>query len=180
MLSQDSSRRSQTDAILVGFAGRIGAGKTAAAQYLTTKHGFQYTRYSQVLENWLASELPARERLQQFGWDVMSGGHQTELNARLITGLDRSRNAAIDGLRHPTDFQSLSHAFGVSFRLIFLEAAAEARFERKPGFSTYDVFLAADSQPVEAHIDSLKVLATTTIPNEGSLAGLHRRLDSLL
>ncbi len=180
MPSQVPSGRSQTDAILIGFAGRIGAGKTVAAQYLTARYGFQYTRYSQVLGYWLASERQAHEGLQQFGWEVMSGGRQLELNERLIAGLDCSQSAAIDGLRHPIDFQSLSYAFGASFRLVFLEAAAETRFKRKPRFSTYEAFLAADSHPVEAHIESLKVSAAATIPNEESLASLYFRLDGLL
>jgi len=179
MPSQDPSRRAQTEQVFIGFAGRIGAGKTSAAQYLSTRYGFQYARYSQVLEDWLALDSPARG-LQQFGWEVMSGGRQVELNARLIAGLDRSRSAAIDGLRHLVDFHSLSYAFGASFRLLFLDAVEETRFKRKPRFSNYDAFLAADSQPVEAHIDSLKPLAAATIPNEESLASLYGRLDGLL
>ena len=168
----------QTDAVFVGFAGRIGAGKTSAANYLSSKYGFQYARYSQVLRDWLASEAPEREGLQEFGWEVMVGGRQVELNARLIAGLSRSQSAAIDGLRHHVDFHSLSYAFGASFRLVFLEAAPEARFERKRSrFSTYGEFLAADSHPVEAQIDNLKPLAAATIPTEGSLESLFRRLD---
>jgi hypothetical protein len=180
MRNEDPSPRAQTDAIVVGFAGRIGAGKTSAAQYLRTRYGFEYTRYSQVLGDWFALEGQAREGLQRFGWDVMSGGRQVELNTRLIAELDRSRSAAIDGLRHPVDFHCLSYAFGASFRLVFLEAATETRFRRKPRFSTYNAFLAADSQPVESYIDGLKLSAAAIIPNEESLASLYRRLDGLL
>ena len=170
--------RSQTEALFVGFAGRIGAGKTSAANYLSSRYGFQYARYSQVLRDWLASEVPEREGLQELGWEVMAGGRQVELNARLIAGLSRSQSAVIDGLRHHIDFHSLSYAFGASFRLVFLEAAAEARFERKRSrFPTYEAFLAADLHPVEAHIDSLKPLAAATIPTEESLESLYRRLD---
>lgn len=180
MPSQQPVRHSPTRAIFVGFAGHIGAGKTSAAQYLSNRYGFQYKRYSQVLGDWLALESPGRADLQQFGWEVMAGGRQAELNAHLIAGLDTSQSAAVDGLRHPIDFDSLSGAFGVSFRLLFLDATAETRFRRKPRFLTYDAFLVADSQPVEAHIDSLRPLATVTITNEKSLASLYRRLDKLL
>jgi len=180
MPSQDPSRHSQTDAVFVGFAGRIGAGKTSAAQYLSNKHGFQYTRYSQVLEEWLASEALGRKTLQEFGWEVMAGGRQVELNARLIARLDRSKSAAIDGLRHPIDFHCLSYVFGASFGLVFLDAVAGTRFKRKPRFSTYDEFQAADSQPVEANIGSLRPLATATLPTEGSAEDLHHRLDAWL
>jgi dephospho-CoA kinase len=180
MPSQRPSRHSPTEAIFVGFAGHIGAGKTSAAQYLSEKYGFQYRRYSQVLGDLLESEPPGREDLQRFGWEVMAGGRQVELNARLIGGLDRSRSAVIDGLRHPIDFQCLLYAFGASFRLVFLDVAADIRFKRKPRFSTYEAFLAADSQPVEAHIDTFRPLAAATILNEGSLEGLYQRLDGLV
>jgi len=171
------SERSPTDKVFVGFAGHIGAGKTSAAQYLSEKYGYQYKRYSQVLGDWLSSESSGRENLQQFGWEVMAGGLQLELNARLIAALDRSRSAVIDGLRHPIDFHCLQYALGASFRLVFLDAATITRFKRKPRFSTYEAFLAADSQPVEAHIDRLRPLAAATISNQESLERLYQRLD---
>jgi dephospho-CoA kinase len=139
----------------------MGAGKTSAAKYLASKHAFQYTRYSQVLQEWLSPGVSDRDRLQKIGWDVMAGGRQVELNSRLIAGLDRSRSAAIDGLRHRIDFDSLSSTFGASFRMIFLEARPEVRFERlRSRFPTYVAFQAADSHPVEANIDDLKPLVS--------------------
>lgn len=175
-------RRSPTDAIFVGFAGRIGAGKTSAAQYLSTKYGFQYTRYSQVLCDWFALDSRGRRGLQQFGWEVMASGRQVELNARVIAEIDRSRSAAIDGLRHPIDFHSLSYALNAntSFHLVFLDAAAEIRYRRKPTFSTYEAFLATDTQTVEAHIDDLKPLASLVLPNEASFESLCRQLEDWL
>ena len=74
----------------------MGSGKTSAAKYLGSQYGFQYTRYSQVLQDWLSAGDADRARLQILGWDVMAGGLQAELNTRLIAGIDRSRSAAID------------------------------------------------------------------------------------
>lgn len=173
-------RHLPTEVIFVGFAGRIGAGKTSAAEYLRTKHAFQYTRYSEVLGGWFALESPGTQGLQQFGWEVMSGGRQVELNARLIAGVDRSQSAVIDGLRHPIDFHCLSYAFNVSFHLVFLDATPEVRYKRKPRFATFEAFLAADTQPVEGHISDLKPLATLVLPNEASLESLHSQLDDWL
>lgn len=102
-----------------------------------------------------------------------------ELNERLIARLDRSRSAAIDGLRHTIDFDSLSNVFGASFRLIFLEVRQEVRFERlRSRFSGYEAFQAAESAPVEAHIDGLKAIANTTISNEESLGSFYQRLNA--
>ena len=108
----------------------MGAGKTSAAKYLSSMYGLQYIRYSQILREWLAPEIVERERLQSLGWEIMAGGRQPELNARLIARLDRSRSAVIDGLRHSIDFDSLSEAFGTSFNMIFLESGSDVRFER--------------------------------------------------
>src|SRR5229473_8114759 len=103
MSSQPPSRQSPVEPIFVGVAGRIGSGKTSAAKYLSSTYRFQYTRYSQVLEQWLSPGGSDGDRLQKLGWDVMAGGLQVELNSRVISGLDRARSAAIDGLRHRID-----------------------------------------------------------------------------
>jgi dephospho-CoA kinase len=181
MPSQHPFRPWPNEPVFVGFAGRIGAGKTSAAMYLTSKYQFHYTRYSRVLQQWQAADGDARERLQEFGWDVMAGGLQTELNARLIGALDRSRSASIDGLRHSIDFECLSKAFSPAFGMVFLEAGEELRYARlKQRYATFEAFQVADSHPVEAHIDGLRSLATLTLLNESSLENLHERLDAWL
>jgi dephospho-CoA kinase len=159
----------------------MGSGKTSAAKYLGSQYGFQYTRYSQVLQDWLSAGDADRARLQILGWDVMAGGLQAELNTRLIAGIDRSRSAAIDGVRHRMDFDSLSSSFGAPFRLIFLEASQQRRFDRvQDRFESFAEFQTADSHPVESHIDSLKPLARLTISTEHSLETLYNQLDAWL
>jgi dephospho-CoA kinase len=181
MPSQQRKWHSRTEPLFVGLAGRIGAGKTSAAEYLSSKYRFQYARYSLVLQEWLSPDTSDRDRLQKLGWDIMSGGLQVELNSRLIAALDHSRSAVIDGLRHPIDFDSLASTFGSSFRIIFLEAPPHARFERlRSRFSTFDEFYAADVQPVEQNIDILRPLADVTIPNEGSIESLYQHLDTCM
>jgi dephospho-CoA kinase len=179
MPGQPPFRPSPDEPIFLGFAGRMGSGKTSAASYLSAKYRFQYTRYSQVLQRWRGASSEDRDRLQQVGWDIMAGGLQAELNGRLIAALDRSRSAAIDGLRHMIDFESLSTTFGQSFALVFLEASEERRFERLgQRFDTFAAFQSADSHRVEAHIDSLRPFAALTISTDQSLENLYRRLDA--
>src|SRR5258708_39656909 len=116
------SQGSEEKRLVIGFAGRIGTGKTSAAKYLNTKHGFQYLRYSQVLAEWKAANPESKAQLQSVGWEVMAGGMQTELNRRLIAQVTLEGDAAIDGLRHIIDQESLSHAFSPSFRLLYIES----------------------------------------------------------
>jgi len=159
----------------------MGSGKTSAAKHLSSQYGFQYTRYSQVLQDWLSVGNNNRGRLQILGWDVMAGGLQAELNARLIAGIDRSRSAAIDGVRHRVDFDSLTTSLGASFTMIFLEASPQRRFDRvQDRFESFDDFRTADSHAVESHIDSLKALARLTISTEHSSESLYNQLDAWL
>ncbi len=176
--NQSRSRPLRDEPIFVGFAGRMGSGKTTAATYLKSKYGFQYRRYSQVLQDWKAFGKVDRIRLQEAGWGIMDGGLQEELNARLIAGLDPSQSAAIDGLRHAIDFDSLLAEFGAGLAMIFLEARSEARFKRLHGrFTAFDVFEAADLHPVEGLIDSLKPRASCIVCNDASLEQLYAQLD---
>jgi hypothetical protein len=94
--------------LVVGVTGRIGAGKTSVSKYLSEVHGFYYVRYSQVLSEWRAENPDSKKHLQEVGWEVMEGGMQLELNARLIAQIPPQLECAVDGLRHPTDFDSLS------------------------------------------------------------------------
>jgi dephospho-CoA kinase len=181
MVGKDTSPRLCNEPIFVGLAGHIGSGKTTAGMYLAQKYGFQYVRYSQVLKEWISDGSAHGDRLQGFGWDVMSGKLQAELNARLISRIDASKSAAIDGLRHPIDFECLTSTFGPSFEMIFLEARQENRFERKQmRFSTLEAFNLADTHRVEAHIDDLRSRARVTVQNDDSLERLYQELDACL
>src|SRR5437016_4726251 len=115
----------QRERLVVGVTGRIGAGKTSVARHLSTEHGFHYTRYSQVLSEWLAKGPDDKKHLQAIGWEVMAGGMQTELNTRLIAQLPPTSDCAVDGLRHPIDFDSLARSFAPHFYLLYIDSPQE-------------------------------------------------------
>jgi dephospho-CoA kinase len=169
--------------LVIGIAGRIGAGKTSAAKYLSAKHGFQYLRYSQVLAEWMAANPESKSQLQSVGWEVMAGGMQTELNRRLIAQVLPESDVAIDGLRHTIDQESLSEAFSSSFQLLYIDSGAEQRWNHLCGKGRYtsrDIFDAADSHPVEQQIETLRTKAGLVIRNEGSLPGLYTAIDEAI
>lgn len=105
---------------------------------------------------------------------------QAELNNRLIAQIRSDRDVAIDGLRHPTDYQSLKNCSGNSFFLLYIDTARNYRWEHLKGHSRYkslSEFEAADSHPVEQQIELLRANATRVIHNEGSLQDLYESLD---
>src|SRR5437667_8507771 len=101
----------QDSRLVVGITGRIGAGKTSVGRFLESQYGFYYVRYSQVLSDWQAKDPESRAHLQSVGWEVMAGGMQQELNDRLIACIGSQDKCAVDGLRHPLDYENLYKAF---------------------------------------------------------------------
>jgi len=153
-----------TSKIVVGIAGHMGSGKTSVAHLFESELGFQYLRYSQVLAEWFETDPTDKDRLQSVGSEVMAGEGQIELNRRLIARIDRSKDVVIDGLRHPTDYESLYGEFNGHFFLVFVDAPPDVRFQRLAGrFSSYERFLQSDTRAVESHIDSLRPLATVVV-----------------
>src|SRR5437879_590448 len=170
--------------LVIGLTGRIGAGKTSAGKYLSSKYNFQYHRYSQVLSEWLAKDPDSKTSLQEVGWNVMSGGMQTELNKRLIDQIQPAPvDVAIDGLRHHTDYEFMRKSFGSSFHLIYIESHRETRWnhlKNRGKYASFDVFERADSHAVEQEIEKLRECAALVIHNESSLEKFHIGLDKLV
>lgn len=164
---------------MIGFAGRIGAGKTAAAKYLARTYGFRYLRYSQILAERLRGRR-TKEALQELGWRVMSGGGQQKLNDDLIRRIRSDDDYVIDGLRHPIDHRSLRRKFGSNFLLLYIEARSGLRFsrvKRRRNLSDLKEFNKIDKHPVESHIPTLRAKAYSVIQNKSDIREFHRRLD---
>ncbi len=167
--------------IVIGVAGRIGSGKSEVAHYLEHHFGFRYLRYSLVLADWFKGDPAAKSRLQEVGWGVMSGDRQIELNHRLIALIDPKSDYAIDGLRHPIDYESLKDEFASRFILIYVDTPSNIRFERlRDRYESYEEFLAADSHPVESNIQALVPRASVVLPGNLSIEQIEARINNIL
>lgn len=127
----------QDSRLIVGITGRIGAGKTSVGRYLESQHGFYYIRYSQVLSEWHAKDPESKTHLQSVGWEVMAGGMQQELNDRLIAWIESEERCAVDGLRHPVDYENLSTSFASSFHLLYIDSPPQLRWQRLRALSKF-------------------------------------------
>lgn len=177
------SQRPRVERLIVGITGRIGSGKTTVGRYLESRYGFQYLRYSEILAGWRAKDPESKSHLQKVGWEVMAGGMQAELNRRLIARIKPDADVAVDGLRHPLDYETLSNSFSESFRLLYIDSPSSLRFERlnqKGKYEDLRSFDAADSHPVEQQIDSLCANARLVVDNEGSLQDLYTAVDGAI
>lgn len=169
--------------LVIGITGRIGSGKTTAAEYLAAEHGFSHIRYSHVLADWFKEDPERKSELQAVGWDVMSGGQQAELNKRLISKIAPGKDWVVEGLRHPLDYESLKNAFGSRFHLVYIDTPQEARWARLQKisrFRNFDEFMAADSHPVEQKISELKQCAELCITGGDPLQQLYAPLENFV
>lgn len=173
----------QPERLVLGITGPIGAGKTSVGKYLESAHGFHYLRYSQVLAEWLAADPSAKNQLQGIGWEVMAGGKQAELNARLIQRMVPEGNYAVDGLRHSLDHNTLSNTFTGHYHLLYIDCPPEVRWRRlqeRRGFASFAEFQEADSHPVEQQIPRLRAEAAVVLDNQGSLEELYSAVEQVL
>jgi dephospho-CoA kinase len=113
----------------------------------------------------------------------MAGGMQYELNSRLIAQVTQGADIAVDGLRHPVDYESLNKCFISSFHLLYIDSPEEERWKRLSSSGRYETrssFDAADSHPVEQLIETLRERADFVVRNEGTLQNLYLAVDSVI
>ena len=86
----------------------------------------------------------------------------------------------MDGLRHPLDFENLHKTFPDSFHLLFIDSPPQTRFARlnqKGKYGDFASFEAADSHPVEQHINAFREKASVIIHNERSFESFYAAVD---
>lgn len=172
--------------MIFGVAGLNGAGKGEIVDYLGSR-SFSTFSLSDVIREELGRQglEESRERMIEVGRDLRAEGGPGALAARAVEALKSDRNYAIDSIRHPAEAEALG-ACGHPFKLIWVEASIEIRFERlrkrgrKGDPDTIERLrelegreLASDD-PSAQQLLAVKALADFEVPNEGDLDALHQ------
>ena len=164
--------------LVIGLSGRIAAGKTTAARVIEAM-GFAYTRFSLVIDDEImARGLPLdRPTRQRVGIEIHDELGQAWLCERAIERIGEAGAIVVDGLRWPEDHAFFVERFGYRFHHVHIRAPADVRLARiGPGESERIAFETAEAQLVEAMIDSVGLLAATTIENVVDLQQFERRV----
>lgn len=169
------------DCKVIGFSGRIAAGKTTASRLLEA-HGYAYTRFSLVIDDEIVRRglLPNRATRQQVGQQLHQEKGQRWLAEHAIQRVGDERLITIDGLRFPEDHAFFVEKYGPNFRHVHIVADRQVRRERY--LATGDAsatFDSADGNLVESKVGHLASLAHETICNSDSLESFSAAIQHL-
>ncbi len=120
--------------LILGIAGRIGAGKDTAADYLARKHNFFLVSTSEIIHEMLEKQgiEVNRENLQK-ARTLLNLPKNPDYWLKLLDEEVKFKNpefAAINGIRRPEEVSRAQADFGTKFKLLVVEASPKTRFER--------------------------------------------------
>jgi dephospho-CoA kinase len=175
--------------LVIGLAGRIAAGKGAAAEYLKKKYKAEQFVYSDILCGILERLHiePTRENLQKLGKGLRESlGEKVLVNAmRGNLAESKAELRLIDGIRYVNEVDML-RSFPHN-RLIFIDSPLELRYERakkraEKGEASLTLieFKEKEKAATEMELDKVKAMADCVIDNTGSIKDLHAKIDPLL
>lgn len=176
--------------LILGFVGRIAAGKSTVGQYLKDKHNASIHRFSTVLRE-IASRLyleQNRDNLQKissalrqaFGDDILAKTIAEEVKK------DEAKIIVIDGIRRKPDIKYLRELPG--FHLIYIYTKQEIRYNRltKRGENPDDnqktlaEFQQDEKKEAEQQIDEVIKLARYTVDNNSTISHLYNQIEEIL
>jgi dCMP deaminase len=178
--------------MILGLAGRNGAGKGEVVRYLEARSFAAWSLSDVIREDLRARGLEeTRERMIETGNAIRARHGAGGLAVRLLDRLEPDRNAVVDSIRHPAEVEVLRQR-SASFRLIWVEAPEDVRFARvrERGRSGDPASLEdlrrlearelGSDDPAAQQLLAVRELADFTIVNDGSLEQLNGRVQEVL
>ena len=181
-------------AMIIGVAGRNGAGKGEFVSYLEERSFTAYS-LSDAIRKELASRglEESRERMIETGREMRRKAGPGALAQSLARHLLPDRNYAIDSIRHPVEVEILRQhaaASGHTFHLVWVNAKLETRFERmvargRIGDPTelHDLEVLEGKErgsddPNAQQLDAVEAEANFTLANDGDLVEFQEQIQS--
>ena len=177
--------------MIVGLTGRNGSGKGEAVRFLQYKSFYPYSLSDVIREEVRMRGLEiTRERLIEVGTELRTEGGTAVLAERILERIENDKNYVIDSFRHPDEVKAFKARS--DFRLIFVEAEPEVRFQRvkdrgrEKDATTVEEFLEIEGREVAAEdwhgqqLQAVEEVADFAINNNGSLGQLQEQISSLL
>lgn len=193
----------QNKPLRIALTGRMRSGKSAAAAYMTAKHGFKSISFASALRR-VADDLfehlyepiyedcpfsedgkhrigwrKPRALLQTLGQKMREIDEdvwirQAEQSMMVYEDMHSTAGIVIDDLRQPNDYE---WARVNDFIIIRVKASEDLRLKRVE--QAGDDFSAEDmAHDTEQHVDGFSV--DYTIVNDGDLADLRRQVDEIM
>ncbi len=180
--------------MLIGFTGRIAAGKGVLIDFLKEK-GFSYYSHSNEVRKETKKRGLKLERsvLQDVGNSLRKEQGASAWTLRLIKKInkDSPKNAVIDAIRNPSEIIELKKHFK-DFILISINAPQETRFKRaikrnkNSDPKTWKEFIKIDSRDLkEKHslgqqVGKCMELADYSIKNDSTIKELERKFQKIM
>jgi dCMP deaminase len=178
--------------MILGVSGLNGSGKGEVVRFLEAR-SFYALSLSDVLRDELRARglQETRERMFATGRELRAAEGPGALALRLARRLVSDRNYVIDSVRHPAEVEALRARTG-RFRLLWIEASEATRLARiraraRPGDPQGEEELRrlegqelGSADPAAQQLLAVRDLADLRIPNDASLAELHRALQEFL
>lgn len=174
--------------MIIGVAGRNGAGKGELVHFLEARSFTAYSLSDVIRQELAARGLPeSRERMIEVGQELRRRSGPGALAQQLTKQLHPDRNYAIDSIRHPVEVEILRHC-GQMFRLVWVDAKLETRFARmRARGRSGDPSSLADLEALEnrergsadpnaQQLDAVEAMADFRILNDGSLESFQHAI----
>jgi dephospho-CoA kinase len=172
---------------IIGIVGPIRAGKSTASTHLHEVHHYVIASNSEILKRICDGLLiaPNRDNLKRVG-DAIFKVLGNETIARFRVAELGDTNIVVDGIRYLEEVNFYKkHA---DFRLLFLSAREELRFERAMALTQQGKdfemgrheFALMEAARSEAQIPTIARLADCALENNGTKAELTEKLDNFL
>ncbi len=178
--------------MIFGVSGFNGAGKGEVVDFLASQ-GFLALSLSDVIRDVLRQQglEPTRERMIETGNAIRAAEGPGGLATRLAAKFEPDRDYVVDSIRHPAEADTL-RALAADFRLIWVEAAENVRFDRMrqrgrvgdpttlEGLREIEGRELASTNSAAQQLLAVRAGSDVTVANDGNLDQLRTAVRALL